>query len=62
VQRGFLCRPIEGAAQRLSIDRDRVPCRRGEVFREAQEADVELREVEQAEYTAEGVVAGNATA
>ena len=62
MQRGFLCRPVEGASQRLAIDRDHALRRSGEVLHEAQEAGVELHGIEQPKYAAEGVVAGDAMA
>src|SRR3954447_709150 len=57
---GARARPVEGAAQRLAVDRDHASRGLGEAPHEAQEAGVELRRVEQPEHPAERVVRGNA--
>src|SRR5215212_9572921 len=60
MQRRLACEAIERAPQRLAVNGHHAPQGLGEALHEAGEAGREALRVEQAEHSAEGVMAGSA--
>ena len=60
MERRDLSGVVKGAAQRLVVNRHRARHRSGERLHEVQEADLKLRQIEQAKHLAGRIMAGDA--